>query len=364
MLRIGPEAMLAAVALASAGCTPSVGECDQERALELAYDQDGVPAFAGQALMIEGCGSGGFCHSEGIERAERFGAPHGLDFDVRPASTSTEFTSTEMENAAVARLEEDRLRVLQLRGDIWDQVDEGRMPPSGESGAEYRASVTVSYEIVTNEAGTEFGPLPGLDTEEGRDILRNWLACGAPVVERTVERADREPTANFIVPVCQRDCVDLTWPSIHERIITPGCATARCHDDSDPAAQLDLSGDAMAAYDRIVDAAAVGLQCMSEGTPILTPGDPDASLLLVKVEAPSSEDVCGSKMPLSGSALPQQRLCAIREWIDCGACPEADGGDCAACIREAERLDRCGLVEDAGAVACAEEPACMARASL
>lgn len=364
MRRTGSLALVA-MTLGVGACTPSVGECDQSLALELAYDQEGVPAFAGQALVIQSCGSGGFCHSKGIDAAERLGAPYGLDFDVRPASTGG-FSSTAMENAAVLRLEEDRLRVLELRGAIWKQVELGHMPPRGAAGEEYWSSVTSSYEIVTNEAGTEFAPLPGLDTDEGRNILRNWLACGAPLVERTVERLDREPTDNFIVPVCQRDCVDLTWPSIYERVIEPGCATSRCHDDSFPAGRLNLAGNAMAVYrDRLLNAAPQGEQCRAESTPLLTPFDPAASLLFLKVAATSSDDVCGSRMPLSGSALPDQRLCAIREWIECGACPEADGGACADCLREPERLERCNLADDgSGAYVCAEEATCSNRASL
>jgi hypothetical protein len=71
-------------------------------------------------------------------------------------------------------------------------------------------------------------------------------------------------------------------------------------------------------------------------------------------------------MPLSGSALTEQRLCAIREWIECGACAEARGASdnaCADCIGEAERLERCNLAVDGGSAACAEQTACLPRAS-
>jgi hypothetical protein len=365
-MRISGLGALAVSAIAM-GCTSSVGECDQPRALELAYDQDGVPAFAGQAIMIRDCGGGGFCHASGIAAEDRFGAPHGLDFDLRPASTGSAFSTTEAENAAVARLEADRLRTLQLRDEVWAQVEAGLMPPSGDAGEEYRSSVTASFEVVTDESGTELAPLPGLDTEDGRDILRNWLACGAPVVERTQERADREPTENFVVPVCQRDCVDMTWPAIHEQVMQPSCATGRCHDDSEPAAQLDLSGGALAAHARLLDAPARGALCAAETTPMLSAGDADASLLWLKVGLESAEQVCGSRMPLSGSALSDQRLCAIREWIACGACPEgrgAEGNTCAECIAETERLERCNLAVEGDEVVCAEQAPCLPRASL
>ena len=55
------------VVLVSFGCAPELGEGDVESAREVVYDQRGLPAFAGQAIMIQSCGAGGHCHSPEIE---------------------------------------------------------------------------------------------------------------------------------------------------------------------------------------------------------------------------------------------------------------------------------------------------------
>ncbi|HJL16189.1 MAG TPA: hypothetical protein RMH99_11055 [Sandaracinaceae bacterium LLY-WYZ-13_1] len=381
MRRIGGVVVLVIGGLSVVGCQPGIGACDEERALELAYTDDGIPAFAGQALMYQGCGNGGFCHAASATPEDRLGAPVGLDFDVSPASTSADSSrSTEAENAAVARLEEDRLRALEMRGEVWGQVRDGRMPPGGDVGEDYFAEVhgvdgtANRYDLVTDDAGTEFAPLPGIETEEGQEILRNWLACGAPVVERVVERADREETANFIVPLCVRDpsvCVDLTWPAIVERIVRPGCTSGRCHDDDEPAGALDLTGDPAAVHARLLDAPAAGSGCgpsaldPSEpevGTPLLTAGDPDASLFLLKLEAGSTDEICGGVMPASGAGLNAQQRCVIREWIACGACADPEDEACRDCLDESERLERCNLATDTRE--CRELSPCLRRASL
>ncbi|GAB5547590.1 MAG: hypothetical protein RLO52_00185 [Sandaracinaceae bacterium] len=342
-------------AMILASCGPDLGTADEAAAVEIVYTPDGVPAFAGQALMIQSCGAGGFCHSEDIDAQERFGAPLGLDFDLRLAATNNE-----VELDAAHRLLRNQQHVLAMRGEIWGQVQSGRMPPQGEAGQMYFASVNERFDRIDDD-GVTATPLPGLDTEEGKDLLRNWLASRVPVIERTQERVDREPNVTgFTVAACERSCVDLTWPAINAQIIQPTCALGRCHDSSDPAGSLDLSGTDLEVHARILDAAPEGTQCTGEA-PLLTASDPDQSLMYLKVAAASSDDVCGSRMPLSGNLLSEQRVCALRAWIQCGACVEADGGDCADCI-EGERA-ACN-VDVATPSQCIETTACPNRASL
>ena len=69
----------------SGGCGPELGVCDEPQALRVAYDglesidgapPSGLPAYEGQALMIQSCGYGGFCHgADGIPVANRHAAP-------------------------------------------------------------------------------------------------------------------------------------------------------------------------------------------------------------------------------------------------------------------------------------------------
>lgn len=331
-----------------AGCRPDLGVPDEEAARELVYDREGVPAFAGQALVIQSCGAGGFCHSDDVvQLSDRFGAPAGLGFDLTLASTTVE---VELDRAA--RLRSHTARVIQNSGWVWEQVASGRMPPDGEAGERYRQATGIEYTRF-DDAGAPIGPLPGLDTEEGRAILRNWLAMGdeLPVVERThPPLSTRDLQVGVVVPICERNCVDPTFESIYEQILIPSCARSRCHDSSEPAADLTLSGPIDGATGRearlavmstvlssLTTGQAMDTQC--RGRALLVAGDPLRSLLYQKVSL-SSQDVCGSRMPLAGNPLSDQRLCAIREWIACGACGPGDAS-CDACIATAR--ETCGV---------------------
>ncbi|HJL20007.1 MAG TPA: hypothetical protein RMH99_30360 [Sandaracinaceae bacterium LLY-WYZ-13_1] len=336
--------------LLALGCQPDLGECDQPAAFELVYTEDGVPAFAGQALMNQSCGGGGFCHASGIPAEDRYGVPHGLGMDLRPASTTDAPRDGE-----TARLSRDQVTVYEQRHEVWGQVDSGRMPPALPAmDREKLAQAAPRYDRVADD-GVTFEPLPGIDTDEGRAILRNWLACGTPVVERTVPRSDAAPPVGYVVPACRRRCIDPTWPAIHEAIVAPRCATAGCHDAETEAGALDLSAGPAALRAQLVDQTPAGLLCGSASdfadTPMIAPGDPEGSLLWVKV-APTG-DRCGSTMPLSGAPLSEQALCALREWIAAGAPAEAPGPD------ELEALrSRCGVTVEAGEPTCAMPTPC------
>ncbi|RLB52557.1 MAG: hypothetical protein DRJ42_14495 [Deltaproteobacteria bacterium] len=146
----------------SACAPPDAGQCDEDVGRFVVYtdDDQGLPAYAGQALVNRSCGTGAFCHSESA--SDRFGAPHGMDFDL---SLAGDAESTE-------RLRRDQAEVFRLQRHILRAVDAETMPP-GAIGAEVES------------AGPIYRDLPDLHTPEGRETLRNWLACGAPVVERT-----------------------------------------------------------------------------------------------------------------------------------------------------------------------------------
>ena len=234
------------------------------------------------------------------------------------------------------------------------------MPPSGADAAAIRDGAPVFHRIGTSE------PLPEIESTEGREILRNWLACGTPVIERTQDRRDGAPNlVGFTVPyactamtdcefatvprcdlsqnVCgpclaDTDCAHLgsqsmcdvrsgscfqpaaaSFGSIHEIIIVPRCATAACHvvnGERRPAGRLDMESRADA-YTNMIDVPADGsIFCRGSGPVRVAPGDPDASLLYLKL---TSEVVCGEHMPLGQDAIPEQHEEAIRQWIADGA---------------------------------------------
>ncbi len=345
-----------------AGCDPDPGACDIEAAGEIVYDPNGVPAFAGQALVVKSCGGGAFCHSESenvAELADRFGAPDGLSFDLRLASLTVEVEPEETQ-----RLVDAQLRMVNMRGLLWQQVRSRQMPPDGPAGDAYAEHRNAFEWDRFADDGITFSPLPDLDTSEGREIYRNWLACDVPVIERTEHRIDREFNATgWTVHICERTCVDPSWPSIYEQVVVPSCARSRCHDGEEPGGDLDLAtGGATAAHARMFGVVSTSSLCGDEALLYLAPGEPDLSLFYLKVAADTSEDVCGARMPLAGNALTPQRLCAIREWIACGACLDPDDSVCATCIAAAR--EDCGVAHDGGEAVCIEQAQCGNRCDL
>ena len=143
----------------------------------------------------------------------------------------------------------------------------------------------------------------------------------------------------------------MTWPAIHADILQPRCGDSECHDSENPINALDwVSGGSQASLTRAVDADPQGVLCQA-GPPIITASDSAQSLLYLKL----LDGACGSRMPLARDPLTDQQQCVIREWIDCGACPEADGGACASCLETARTT--CGVTVSAGTVSCTAVPA-------
>lgn len=179
--------MTAWIGAVSPGCTSDLGPCDIPTARAVVYtaDEEGLPAYAGQALILTACGGGAFCHTAGIEPEMRFGAPEGMDFDVEPLVAPD---ATELERLRVAQLD-----TFHYRRRIWDQVESGLMPP-GDVGAE----------VVAQARG--YAGLPSLADPEGREILRNWLSCGVPVVERSFDPTGPVTIGAAIAPMSCADC--------------------------------------------------------------------------------------------------------------------------------------------------------------
>ncbi|MGB3050723.1 MAG: hypothetical protein WBB42_06970, partial [Polyangiales bacterium] len=192
--------------------------------------------------------------------------------------------------------------------------------------------------------------LPSIDSSEGQEIVRNWLACQAPVVART----EIPPSAALELELCQsvddEICVyrgpgvlpDPSWSSIYFAIMFTEClichAPANDNIDQNPSRQggpipgganpaglaaLDLSGVdlmdtsnwASDSYPAVVDALAADPgDCAGQGT-IVIPFDPDGSIMVQKLR---DVQTCGDQMPL-GSSISEARIQVIEEWINQGA---------------------------------------------
>ena len=310
--------------LLAAGCQPDLGECDESAARQIVFrETDGEPLYAGQALVQLHCSSAGSCHSPEAEGSNRGGAPAGLDFGLGLACTSTQDCDEQEE--AVERLRANQRKTFDYRHDILRTVEDGSMPP-GAAGESARAGF--DYFLTATAAGLE-DPLPSVEEKEGREILRNWLACGSPVVEQARTPADGGGEAGDdcgmgevgrCVIAAAAQPPEPNWPSIYERLVEPVCLT--CHEPSSPfygpdSQELDFSslameGDALTAMSG-VDAA--GSECAGTGQ-LIVPGDPMASLFYTKLLGTDAV-TCGDPMPLDNTdGYPEAILQPIRQWIE------------------------------------------------
>jgi hypothetical protein len=340
------------------GTTPGGGTVEGPAAFDLAYKPlTGLPMFEGQALVQASCGNGQFCHTPNATGGDRVGVPRGLDYDVALACVdeSTDPTCANLQpcegDAAssaycqrLRRLSGNRGSVVAWAEEIHFQISEGTMPP-GEAGGRVQDDTPW-----IREDGTE---LPRLNTPQGKNVVRNWLACGAPVVARTelAPSADMELTAceSLEGEVCRYSgplpTLPATWSAIYWSVIFPTCVV--CHGpangnlDQNPdnegnpipggaspqgLAVLDLTGSdttdtsnwAAESHSALVNVpASQAGDCFGQGINVI-PNDASGSLMIQKMRAVQT---CGGEMPLSEGeqTIPTPVILVIEEWINTGA---------------------------------------------
>lgn len=298
--------MLSTLTLALAGCEPELGVCTATDAVTVVYDEaTGMPAYAGQALLIASCGNGAFCHGAAARDADRFGAPSGLDLDLRLAGVDGQ-----VDTAEVARLRHGRFRTVQQAAAILRTLELGTMPPGGGAGAE---ALDGAPRYVRLDEQDGLVALPPVGSSEGQEIVRNWLACGAPVVERPVPRDDGVRAE--VAPALTLPPVEPTWESIFRDVLgARGCAAARCHGGTEAGFRVT---DSARTHEALVNAPASGDACASMGL-LVAPSRPEESLFLSKL-AHREGVSCGDPMPIGGVPLRAEDLAAIRAWIAAGA---------------------------------------------
>jgi hypothetical protein len=106
-----------------------------------------------------------------------------------------------------------------------------------------------------------------------------------------------------------------TFSSVYQEVLVPNCALPFCHAGTGDYLEL---ADMQIGYASLVNAPAQGPGCAETGLKRVDPGNPDASLLVLKVTTPP----CGAKMPRSyGSSmsLDPAAIQQIRDWITLGA---------------------------------------------
>lgn len=341
------------------GETESGAEIPGPAALDLAYKStDGIPMYEGQALVQSSCGNSQFCHTPNAVGGDRIGTPKGLDFDVSLACTPTIDGCDDLRACEGDNSDSDycqRLRRLQGgsgRSASWgegmiSEIRNGTMPP-GQAGSN----------VVDRTAWirADGSPLPAWGTPEATDVVRNWLACNAPVVARTetapsqaeeLTECDSVDGEVCIYSGPQGDLPDPTWSSIYWTVMFNQCVI--CHGplntnvdqnpnnpnadgripggaSADGLAVLDLTGSdttdtsnwASESHPALVNASASPLgPCAAQGINVI-PNDPDGSLMIQKMYAVQT---CGGEMPLGGGGqtIPTPVIQVIEEWINDGA---------------------------------------------
>ncbi len=261
-------------------CRDSLGPCDEAAARELVYSTQGaLVATKGQALLHDSCGQGVFCHAAAAKGDARYLAPTGMDYDMLPVPNGWP-------------------QVIYQRDAILQSVVSGNMPP-GHIGQQKLANTEWVADLQLREGAPR---LPSLATARGKAVLRNWLACGAPVVAAThlpdwarpADEGDGGPGA-------------LDWSELFANVVHSGCSSTGCHDAS--------AGGRLAMVEEC-EAYRQLLQVGPCGKARLIPGDA-SSLLVTKLDAASAQH-CGKPMPPAGP-LASAQIQRIRQWVQAGA---------------------------------------------
>lgn len=304
--------------LLTVGCGEDLGRCDPDgRGRDTVLVGGTVVQFGGQAILNTSCANG-TCHTSTARGADRNGAPAGLDFDLLPVDESEAEGQDENKNgdtivalskAQVSGLRGRQQKVVELRDSIWQQVRDGMMPPNGRFDAyKQLKNLYDSEEASPCTRGKRYG-----STTDGaaQGVLRNWLACGAPIVEvnsKVVEKAATPGLVGRQYPMCSGDLPDGEIITLGTVMDGPFAFCANCHPGlSDP----DLR-DVSSAAEAFASTAEV-----CDGKPYVTPGDPEQSFLYDVIS--KDDPGCGiSRMP-KGQKLSADQIKLVSDWITAGA---------------------------------------------
>jgi hypothetical protein len=272
----------------------------------------------------------GTCHSSTAKGAARNGAPVGLDFDLVPVTGSTHTdargnTTVELDPEQIAGLRERRNNVFNVRNLIWQQVRDGLMPPDGMF-ARFKSLVAIFDSDEDTPCTVRSDAFDDVDSKASQDVLRNWLACRAPIVEANgeVERDGVPGTAGYQYLACEDAPIgdggagDITLDTVFTRVFDGDGFCTGCHPSVADEYPLDLS-DLDKAYETLLDD---GERC--NGKPYVTPGDPDKSFL-IDVLTLSNPGCDISRMPDGfDEPLADEEIQLVRDWIEQGAKPSTD----------------------------------------
>ena len=353
-------AVAAGLLMSAAACAPvEPGQCESADVQRVYYDVGGYPAYAGQALVDTSC-AGGVCHTSGIAPGQRYGVPAGLDFDVGIAVGDT----PEATSAALERLRRARRLVWNWRASLWDAVHRDFMPPSGSDAA-------LEWHDADGRA------LPGVRTSEGKALLRNWLACGAPVVEG-VEGPGSGDVGDIVprevAPVrceaglapCGDACVDLGSDPSHCGACGGACGSAQLCDAGSCVCAAGLTACGASCVDLATDAIHCGACEQSCGALFCSGG------ACLDACPAGTMDCAGSCVDLATSAAncgSCGTVCSVGETCVGSACACTAGlldcgGGCVDVTTSDANCGACGDICPAGATCAASACVCAGGLSL
>jgi uncharacterized membrane protein len=291
----------ALVAVAVAGCAEDLGTCQMNAATQVVYAGNGTPYYAGQALVQASCAEG-VCHSAYAANASRKGAPFGLNFDVAPLSSAST-------PANVSALRDGISHVRDHASSLWGEIAAGTMPP-GEAGNRGEQQ----WKALDADGNAQVTPLTNITSDVAKSTVRNWLACGAPLVAGVSATPDAMALGEIVAPLENMSTDGPTFENVYNTVLS-SCKT--CHPG---AIKVDIDFTSLTtAFNTLVGKAAFAGgapgMCGAVTQKLVTPGNCQESLLYLKLRA---NPPCGDQMPL-GPPLPDASIQLLCDWIDAGA---------------------------------------------
>lgn len=305
----------------------------------------GVAMYTGQAVMLRSCATG--CHSSNTSGAGRQGAPAGLNFDLIPVEPgalitgATGITGVSAEDPiALAGLRARQRKVFDEREGIWEQIDKGLMPPGklGEKFKDLMAVVGFTFDPVAKGC-PEGEKLTTLDN--AKEELRNWLACGVPVVETSsaelpykaldADAGAAESAAGthayagqvgYQYPACEAGDAGMVggFDEVYKIITKLDYACLGCHAPPAVLGNFDLGTTIDTAYTKLLGADGTGGMTTCAAKPkYIVPNNTASSYLLTMVDAKATGRCTGNVMPLGGTGWTTAELKTLTDWINAGA---------------------------------------------
>lgn len=305
---------LLVLAFFASACTEDVGVCDDKLEGRDTVVVNNVVIYGGQAIMNKACSTG--CHSSSATGTDRHGVPAGLDFDLLPVDEAEaagtkkigDTTIVKLKSAQIAGLRARQRKIVEQRSLIWQQVQDGLMPPSGMFES-VMSTIFASSKAMPCKGGK---PYSKMGVSQTREVFRNWLACGAPLVETNgakVMQSSALGAVGYQYPACViAPDVAVTLESLFKSTFSD---CGGCHNN-------DLTGPPAFGSVAIL-AKSLRTKSVCGGKPFVTPGKPDKSYLLDLLRGPNA--ACNhERMPAGGlDPLSDRAIAEVSAWIAAGA---------------------------------------------